>query len=231
MSFVKFDTNLSVKMSKKKHRNNESINIFHHLITFLLFQIEAVITLTFTDTTYAVDVLIFLSNKLIKVNIFQKRLFLNTLLLSSIVVNLAFYPPPCTCVEISYPLKSLAILCRESFPIWISFLVLILSNDVKRNPGDPQNGLLSFCNWNLNSLSKDNKFRCLRLTMQSITTISYPYARFLLMNHLLFLINYLMNTSLSLATVPRAKNREVSEFFTRNVYQLKFELISHLMNA
>ena len=31
-----------------------------------------------------------------------------------------------------------------------------MSNDVELNPGDFKNAFLSFCNWNINSLAKDN---------------------------------------------------------------------------
>ena len=42
------------------------------------------------------------------------------------------------------------------FASWVTFLVLILSNDIELNPGDYiRNGFLSFCNWNINTLSKD----------------------------------------------------------------------------
>ena len=33
-------------------------------------------------------------------------------------------------------------------------LVIVMSNDTESNPGD--NNLFTFCNWNLNSLTKDN---------------------------------------------------------------------------
>ena len=39
----------------------------------------------------------------------------------------------------------------------MSILVLLLSNDIELNPGDEfHDGFLSFCNWNLNSLSKND---------------------------------------------------------------------------
>ena len=39
---------------------------------------------------------------------------------------------------------------------WLSFLKILLSNDVELNPGDFKNTFFSFCNWNINSLGKDN---------------------------------------------------------------------------
>ena len=47
--------------------------------------------------------------------------------------------------------------CHHDFPIWVSLLVLMLSNDAELNPVDYlREGFLSFCKWNINSLSKDN---------------------------------------------------------------------------
>ena len=46
--------------------------------------------------------------------------------------------------------------CYHDLPMWVSFLVLILSNDVELNPGYwLRESFLSFCNWNNNSLSKE----------------------------------------------------------------------------
>ena len=44
-------------------------------------------------------------------------------------------------------------------PTWITFTRIIPSNDVETNPGDFVNNFFSFCNWNLNSLAKDNFYR------------------------------------------------------------------------
>ena len=52
------------------------------------------------------------------------------------------------------------ILCRHitrSIPLWVPFLLILLSNDIELNPG-PQyhENFLNFMNWNLNSLAKNN---------------------------------------------------------------------------
>ena len=55
-------------------------------------------------------------------------------------------------------------LCKthELTAFWIFALLILLSSDIHPNPGPPpqssefSNGFLSFCNWNLNTLSKDN---------------------------------------------------------------------------
>ena len=51
--------------------------------------------------------------------------------------------------------------CHEATALWLFSLLLLLSSDVHPNPGpqvnsDFSNGFLSFCNWNLNTLSKDH---------------------------------------------------------------------------
>ena len=52
----------------------------------------------------------------------------------------------------------------ETFAVWISLLRLILCPDIHPNPGPEHTnifagGFLSFCNWNLNTLSKDDFYR------------------------------------------------------------------------
>ena len=44
-------------------------------------------------------------------------------------------------------------------PAWVCFLKILLSHDIEKNPGDFINGFFNFCNWNVNSLSKDNFHR------------------------------------------------------------------------
>ena len=42
-------------------------------------------------------------------------------------------------------------------PIWVPFLLILLSNDIELNPGDHHpESFFSFMNWNLNSLPKNN---------------------------------------------------------------------------
>ena len=43
-----------------------------------------------------------------------------------------------------------------TLPSWLIFIRLIIANDVELNPGDFSNSFFTFCNWNLNSLAKDN---------------------------------------------------------------------------
>ena len=45
------------------------------------------------------------------------------------------------------------------FSKWLILIKIILSNDIETNPGDLSNGFFTFCNWNLNSLAKDDFYR------------------------------------------------------------------------
>ena len=70
---------------------------------------------------------------------------------------------------IQFYLNYLSILNSISFELtalWIYGLQILLSSDIEKNPGPSHNqingfstGFLSFCNWNLNTLSKDNFYR------------------------------------------------------------------------
>ena len=47
----------------------------------------------------------------------------------------------------------------QYYPIWLTLTKIILSNDIETNPGDLSNGFFTFCNWNINSLAKDDFYR------------------------------------------------------------------------
>ena len=48
----------------------------------------------------------------------------------------------------------------QFYPIWLTLTITItLSNDIETNPGDLINGFFTFCNWNINSLAKDDFYR------------------------------------------------------------------------
>ena len=72
-------------------------------------------------------------------------------------------------------LKLILVLCEHlhtSTPLWVHFLKILLSNDVELNPGDLHKTFLSFCNWNINSLAKDN-FQRVQLLEAHNTLFSY----------------------------------------------------------
>ena len=66
---------------------------------------------------------------------------------------------------ITYYLKILSFFPSELAAFWIYTLIILLSFDVEKNPGPPSQangfsaGFFSFCNWNINTLSKDDFYR------------------------------------------------------------------------
>ena len=76
----------------------------------------------------------------------------------------------------------LSIFCFHHYPsetlaVWISFMRLVLCPDIHPNPGPGQTnifagGFLSFCNWNLNTLSKDDFYR---ITLLQAHNTEYNY--------------------------------------------------------
>ena len=59
-------------------------------------------------------------------------------------------------IQLIIILNTISQLCHF-IPFWVPFLLIVMRNDTERNPGN--NNLLTFCNWNLNSLTKDNFIR------------------------------------------------------------------------
>ena len=57
---------------------------------------------------------------------------------------------------INFFFQSLSFCCPSRYSIWVTFIQIYLSNDVETNPGDFTNNFFSFCNWNINSLAKNN---------------------------------------------------------------------------
>ena len=53
-------------------------------------------------------------------------------------------------LSLSFGLRS------KKIPSWFLILILLLSNDIELNPGPSAGNCLTFMNWNLNSLGKDN---------------------------------------------------------------------------
>ena len=58
-------------------------------------------------------------------------------------------------ISFSVLLNLITPLIHNLLPYWVPVLGIYLNNDIDLNPGFKK-GFLLFCNWNLNSLSKDN---------------------------------------------------------------------------
>ena len=56
----------------------------------------------------------------------------------------------------------------ETFLLWVIHIIILLSNDIEKNPGEFINGFFSFCNWNLNSLAKDDFYRAQLLEAHNV---------------------------------------------------------------
>ena len=84
---------------------------------------------------------------------------------ATLLANLSF----CLCKPailewLIYSFKFFGGISNINSTIWLPFLLLTLSNDIELNPGPVSSnsfstGFLSFCNWNLNTLSKDDFYR------------------------------------------------------------------------
>ena len=73
-----------------------------------------------------------------------------------ILLNELIYIPTYVTPTLIQILTQAFTLFRQTPPIWVSFLKILLSNDIELNPGDFTNSFFTFCNWNVNSLAKDN---------------------------------------------------------------------------
>ena len=69
--------------------------------------------------------------------------------------------------------------CHYDFPYWISVFALLLSNDIELIPADQylQKEALSFCNWNINNLSREN-FSCVSLLEAHNSLYNYDIISF-----------------------------------------------------
>ena len=81
----------------------------------------------------------------------------NLILIISFLICIGTDPPLFANANLVFdPLTLISYSFHQDFSFWLSIIVLILSNDIETNPGDLHHGYLTFCNWNINSLSKDN---------------------------------------------------------------------------
>ena len=101
-----------------------------------------------------------------------------------------------------------------SFPVWLTLVKIALSNDVETNPGDISNGFFTFCNWNLNSLAKDD-FHRIRLIEAHNSLFNYD-------------IISICETSLNdLVTLPDVMLENYSFVENNNPNNVKHSLLSY----
>ena len=151
--FVPF--NVSLNMLRKRNKVD-----FEPLVALLVWSFQAIILffLYLEDPGY----LVYLYDNYIALNSLCFRVTLFTIHLNNFIFNLGV--DMCQNLFFWNYEKILYPWCRshEVKALWIFSLLILLSSDVHPNPGPRQvdsafsNGFLSFCNWNLNTLSKDN---------------------------------------------------------------------------
>ena len=111
-------------------------------------QIEVFLFIIVTDPIDASIVFFILANELFQVNSIKCCLPGSTSFVSFSTVLIKILSFGC-----------LLLCLYQLSPTWLTFIRIILSGDIETNPGDFVNSFFSFCNWNLNSLAKDDFYR------------------------------------------------------------------------
>ena len=150
--FVPF--NVSLNVLRKQHRNN--YNFFDVLASHSNF-IFILACLSHDKATFVVFTPTFTTLDSLCLGILWRMimLFCTSLRLGFFLIKILIF---CNYKKVLRPWCDVPDLTA----FWLFNLLLILSSDVHPNPGPSQvssefsSGFLSFCNWNLNTLSKDN---------------------------------------------------------------------------
>ena len=151
--YIPFDTRLNTLTASKKASSNEYVHIFLLLLLYVaIFEYFFIVLLPYE---FFMSHLIrgVTKKSVILVKIAHNSLGSITLGACSRFTYLSLYSRACFC---HYPVETLT--------VWISLMHIALCPDIHPNPGpDHTNifagGFLSFCNWNLNTLSKDDFYR------------------------------------------------------------------------
>ena len=166
VNFVTFDTNLNLL---KKHRNIT----FPNLSFYLLVGLQGLLLSEYPES-FSIQFLLhfcpnfpFLTNKHPN---FPKSLargcfhtscvliFNNSISTATFILSICVFQIWCHALS-------------RKVPRWLPLLLLLLANDIELNPGPAlQNQFLSFMNWNLNSLVKDESASLTPITPSSIMT-------------------------------------------------------------
>ena len=146
--FVHFSSNPIFRAKHIRH-NSVSLDPSFYLVYIILFveNIESLMLMLFIVRD------IWPSFRCIRIPITRYPQFFLSISLLYHVVTYSTLNAPVLCIRIicySYGLLGLVP------PIWICFLKILLSNDIELNPGDFSDSFFSFCNWNINSLAKDD---------------------------------------------------------------------------
>ena len=119
-------------------------------------------------------------------------------------------------------------------PIWLPSLVIIQSNDVHVNPGpNNSNKVFLFCNWNCNSLGKNNFNRVDLLKVQA-STYNYDIMSLCetsLNDDVEIPVSLIDGYNFVTLNHPSGNRRVVLGFSTRKICHLKLGRTSHSMNV
>ena len=156
--------NTSLNLLCKHKWPNKSFNVSSKIVLSCLICLDLSDTIPFLVSLCILRILCLISNQLIALIVFlliqsvlmiYKVLHLLSNILFAVVVN-NFILMVNKFILLGKVLKNFINLFKSN-AIWIPFLLIIMSNDVEFNPGDHiVNRNFTFCNWNINSLAKDN---------------------------------------------------------------------------
>ena len=160
VKYVSFTTNLTLFRTKKTTSALTPSSMTPSLLALLLF---GLLSVEFPDN-YLPLIFIFphpgyyvkLSLKFILALKFRKTLIqLLFTILSIYIFYLAITPiASILCIMVFQNWRHS---CTQKSPQWLQILLIILSNDVSRNPGPPfRNSFFNFMSWNVNSIAKDD---------------------------------------------------------------------------
>ena len=149
--FISFDTRLNTLTVSANERRHKNLDLFLLVLSYLLiFDNCFVFFLFFELSIFDLDIRRNTKRALTLVKIFHVTIASAT---------------ACACIRFRY----ITIACSSHFPIetlaiWVLFLRLVMCPDIHPNPGPAHSsnftgGYLSFCNWNLNTLSKEDFYR------------------------------------------------------------------------
>ena len=150
--FIPFNVNLNLLTKCRCKKNlTKPIELVYSFFTVAMFLEESASVVYFVLDTLLLDVICYDSLLLvIKVNLMLFQISTQSAMFIVLHHKIIFQP----------------IFCNfELTAFWIFSLVIMMSSDVHPNPGPAitnqnfHSGFLSFCNWNLNTLSKDNFYR------------------------------------------------------------------------
>ena len=130
-----------------------SSNFFSHFFSFLLS-----CTVVCTISYWTFFVMFFCLCFTLMQSIWFWLMFVKIFIGIDDIMNIIFFTSQAICffrlLFIFAAIKFLSFLYVIAH--WLLSIKIILSNDVEKNPGDFINNFFTFCNWNLNSLAKDN---------------------------------------------------------------------------